>query len=381
MADPLRDELSRALDEARKAREEAERLRSEARDMEHRLRQEARDSDRRMREEQREQRRGRGRPPGPPRGPHSGASWTHGPPDFGPPADEPAGAEVRESLDLSGIRSVLIDQSAGKLSVRACAEGEDPEVIAASNKTPPTLSVRRDGDRLHVGIKQQTGWLFRRRAGATSSVRLRGDFAVIRVNQGYGEVQLRDLVAASFDIDVGAGTITAYSCRGTLKANVGAGKVNLNDHAGLATCETGTGDVQVDIAEIAPGEYHIAAGLGRAELMLPAGHVVHTRASSGIGRSRIEYPNGPESAPTQVRIDTGVGEVSVKERRAGKEAARPPAPVARTAGLAPQKAARQRESEELRVLQMLEQGRITSADAAQLLAALQGSRPPLDDDE
>ena len=376
MADGLQEELRRALEEAKRAREDAERARNDARGMEHRLRQEFHDTQRRLRDEQRSERRGRGRSPGTgPLGP--GSAHAHE-----APGDDPAGAEVRESFDLSGVREVVVDQSAGRLTIRACAEGESPEVIAASNKTPPTLNVRRDGDRLTIAIKQQTGWLFRRRSGATTSIRLRGEFAVLRVNQGYGEVQLRDLVAGTMDIDVGAGTITAYSCRGNVKANVGAGKVGLNDHAGLATCETGTGDVQVDIAEALPGEYRIAAGLGRAELMLPAGLVVHTRASSGIGRSRIEYPNGPDSAPIQVRVDTGVGEVSVKERRAGKEAARPPAaPMARAVGFAPQKAARQRESEELRVLQLLEQGRISSEDAAQLLAALQGSRPPLDEEE
>jgi hypothetical protein len=35
--------------------------------------------------------------------------------------------------------------------------------------------------------------------------------------------------------------------------------------------------------------------------------------------------------------------------------------------------ARRREAEELRVLQLLEQGRITSQEAAELIAALQGT--------
>ncbi|MBE0609103.1 MAG: hypothetical protein IH609_06975, partial [Dehalococcoidia bacterium] len=39
-------------------------------------------------------------------------------------------------------------------------------------------------------------------------------------------------------------------------------------------------------------------------------------------------------------------------------------------------AERRRESEELRVLQMLEQGKITPQDAADLIAALRGSTVP-----
>ena len=39
------------------------------------------------------------------------------------------------------------------------------------------------------------------------------------------------------------------------------------------------------------------------------------------------------------------------------------------------------EAEELRVLQMLEQGRISSQDAADLIAALQGAAPPVTGEE
>jgi hypothetical protein len=42
---------------------------------------------------------------------------------------------------------------------------------------------------------------------------------------------------------------------------------------------------------------------------------------------------------------------------------------------------RRREAEELRVLQLLEQGRISSQEAADLIAALQGAAPPVAEDE
>lgn len=370
MPENLQDQLDRAREEARVAREAAQRLREEAREMERRIREEARS--------QRHSRRHGLDPDLPhPRGPRP---WGLEDPSENSEREEPAGAEVREDLSLDGVRQVVIDQSAGKLTVRLCAEGEAPVVVSASNKTPPRLLIARDGDRLTIAIKQQAGWLFRRRSGATSLVRLRGEFASIRINLGYGEMQLRDLVVTTFDLDAGAGTITTYSCRGSVKANVGAGRVALNDHAGLAHCETGTGDIQVDIAEAAPGEYRANAGMGRAEFYLPAGLTVHTRASSGIGRAKIEYPNAAEDAPIQVRIETGIGEAAVKERRAGKEPTRPPAPPPRAGSFAPQKA-RRRESEEIRVLQLLEQGRISSQEAAELLAALQGAPPPLDEDD
>jgi hypothetical protein len=340
-------------EEARRAREEAQRLRDEARDL-----------GRRLRDEARAQRHGRG----------------HGQASGGSGEDEPGGVETTEPLDLAGVRHLVIELAAGRLTVRDCVADEEPAVTASSSKTPPRLSVHREGDRLTIAVRQAPGWLFRRRSGATTVVRFRAKLASLRVNVSYGEIQLRDLDAATMDLDMGAGSISAYSCRGSLKANVGAGRISLHDHAGLARCETGTGDIQADIAEAESGEYRANAGMGRAEFSFPPGLALHARANSGIGRSKVEYPDGGEDAPVQVRVEAGIGEVGVKERRGDREPARPPAPAARSAaGTGPQRA-RRREAEEIRVLQMLEQGRISSQEAAELLAALQGAPSPTEGD-
>ncbi|WP_423242392.1 SHOCT-like domain-containing protein [Tepidiforma thermophila] len=63
-----------------------------------------------------------------------------------------------------------------------------------------------------------------------------------------------------------------------------------------------------------------------------------------------------------------------RPRRTPARAARPPRPPARAAD-------RRREAEELRVLQLLEQGRITPQEAADLIAALRGAPGPAFADE
>jgi hypothetical protein len=366
----LHEQRDLAREAARLAREAARQARDEAREIERRLRSEAHEAARAARHERHQSRRESS----------AGGRWgSPGPADA--PNDEPLGAEVREDLNLDGVTSIRIDQSAGKVTVRACIEGESPGVIAASNKTPPQLIVSREGDRLDISIRQTAGWLFRRRHGATSVVRLRGNFAVLKANLGYGELQLRDLAAGDASLDVGAGSINLYSVRANVKVSVGAGRIALHDHAGLARCDTGTGDIHVDIAEAVPGEYRANAGIGRAEFLLPPGLAVHTIVNSGVGKSKVDYPSAGESAPIQLRIETGIGQVTVRARRSDKEPAQPPPPPsARMGSFAPQRARRQ-ESEELRVLQLLEQGRISSQEAAELLAALQGAPPPLDEDD
>jgi hypothetical protein len=366
MAD-WRDELENAREDARRARAEAQRLRNEARELERRLRQEERQRSREERHSERAEAvrirlaasgRGPGGMPPPP-------SWT---------PESAEGARAEQAFSLDGVTTVHVDQTAGRVTIRPCREGETPGVVSSGNKSAPRLEVTPDGDRLVIEIKLSTGWLFRRKQGATTVVRLLPQVGNLRLDLGYGEAHIREIHTDSLRIDVGAGTITTAQTSGHLRANVGAGKLGIHGHSGLADCDTGTGDVLVDISHLVPGEYRIDAGIGRAEVRLPADGQVYIRASSGMGKTRIEYPSAPEGAPTSLKINTGVGEVSVRARQPGDDVP-PPAPPVQAK---PQRGARapqprRREAEELRVLQLLEQGRITSQEAADLIAALQGA--------
>lgn len=354
-----RSEIERAREEARRAREEAERLRKEARELEHRLRREARE---RAREERRE---ARGRPPDePPPG------W-QGPklPSENPPE---ATETVSATLDTAGVRVVAINQPAGHVLVHP---GEGPHTVTSSGRSTPKIDVGRAGDRLTIEIQLARGWLFRRRQGARTTVTLPQQLEDVRVAIGYGDIEVRDLESDAFHLDAGAGEVKTFATAGSLEAHAGAGRIVLHAHRGLARCDIGTGDVSMDIAAAVPGEYRGDVGMGRVELRLPPGHEAAIRASSGIGKARIQYPQAGEDAPIKVRIETGIGEATVKERVAG-EAPPPPSP-ARPARNA---AARRREAEEMRVLQLLEQGRITSAEAADLIAALHGAGGTFDEE-
>ncbi len=377
-----RDEANRAREAARAARAEAERLRQEAdrlrkekRSEAHRLRMEAlrlrheaHDADRRARHELRDERRS---------GSRSRSS--------GEPAGEsPSGASTVQELLVDGIDSFSVHQTAGKLIVRACEEGEQPGLIATGSRTPPHVEVTRDGHSLRIEIRLSTGWLFRRRQGATTVVRLPSSFDALDVDLGYGEVQVRDLTGRTLKVNGGAGDIRTYSLTGALEVDVGAGKIAVYDHSGLVRSNTGTGDSLIDIAAVAAGDYRVEVGMGRVELRLPEGEQVLVRASSGIGKKRVDYPSAGEDAPTRATVETGIGEAVVRARTPGKQPERPPVMTAKPqrGGARPTQPARRHEAEELRVLEMLELGKITSQEAAELIAALQGAaRLPDEDDQ
>lgn len=355
------DDLERAQSEARQARETADRLRNEARELERKLREQARSA-----------RHGARRPHGQ-WGPEATAR------DGGEPASG-ASARTEQSFSIEGVRNVSVDQTAGNLTVQMCTPDEMPGVVTTAAKGPPQLEVRREGDRLVIEVPMAKGWLFRRKQGPTTVVRLWPGLSNVRINVGYGEAQIRDVICETMKLDVGAGMITGYATAGDVHADVGAGKLTLNAHRGLASCSTGTGDVMLDIAEVVPGDYKVDVGMGRAEVRLPAGAQIHVKTASGIGKSRNEYPGGPESSPSRLKLNTGIGEVIVKTR-SGATAEPRPAGTAKPQRPSRPGTVRRFEAEELRVLQMLEQGRISSQDAADLIAALQGAAPPVTGDE
>ena len=366
-----REEARRAQEEVRRLRDETRRIRDEARSEAHRLRDTAREAMREERTREREARHGGWPGPGPlPPFPPS-------PPNLRMELGE--GMRSEESFSLEGVREVRVDQTAGKLTLRYCAEGETPGASSAGSKSAPQLTVERDGDRLKVEVKLSVGWLFRRKQGATTVVRLARGVEDIHANLGYGNLLVRDIECRSLRLDVGAGDIQCYSARAKVDANVGAGKLAVYDHHGLASCDSGTGDVLIDVAEIEKGEYRANAGIGRVELRLPPDQQVKLSIESGLGRSRAEYPGGPDNSPTRVSISTGVGEAVVRARKLDQEPVQPPPATKQRPGRPA--GARRHEAEELRVLQLLEQGRISSQEAADLIAALQGVQPPVEGDE
>ena len=89
----------------------------------------------------------------------------------------------------------------------------------------------------------------------------------------------------------------------------------------------------------------------------------------------------PESAATKIRVETGIGEASVRRRPADAAAGSPPPPGTKPQRDAREATRRRKEGEELRVLQLLEQGKISTQEAADLIAALQDARMAFDDDE
>lgn len=293
-----------------------------------------------------------------------------------PPAP---GTLAAAMLDLDGITRVHVNHTAGKLVLRQANPGEAPSVNASSSKQAPELQVERHGETLTINVKLSMGRLFRRRQGAQADIVLPAGLDEVNVEMGAGKVEISSFAAGRMRLHAGAGDVVVTNVQSDLSVEVGAGRVAVDGHAGAIRCETGTGDVSVGVSEAPPGDYEISTGMGGAELRLPPGLQVTARVSSGIGQTKVEYPIAGPGAPIRVVVNTGIGKALLREQQAGRggtptSGIRPQRPGGRPSSAAAGDAA------ELRVIQLLEQGRISAREAADLIAALKG-QPPAGDDE
>ena len=281
------------------------------------------------------------------------------PPDDGTPA-----VRSEQSLSLDGVRSVQVDQTAGKLTIRNCKEGETPGIVSIGNKSTPEVSVQRAGERLMIEVKLTKGWIFRRRQGATTVIRLDPcDFEHVKIEKATAKP--KSGLSARTPRECRRGLHTGSSPWEHRRERRRRQSSVLSQSALRAV--SGHGDVLLDVAELVPGEYKVDVGLGRAEVRLPAGGEVYIRAQSGIGKSRIEYPSAAEGAPIRLRLNSGIGECIVKAREPGASTVEQAASMAsQMRPQRPSRAAAQlaRAKENDARIQMLRTGKITQQDAA-----------------
>jgi hypothetical protein len=190
----------------------------------------------------------------------------------------------------------------------------------------------------------------------------------------HGHLVLSDVACDDVTINVGAGEVRLGGVHADTAVDVGAGHVVAERHTGLFTCDCGTGDARIEVVGAKAGEYTVDVGIGQAELVLPPGLRVHPSLSSGLGKSELNYPDAGDGAEITARVNAGIGRAALTMGKG------PGAPHETPASRKPP-ASRRTESEEVRVLQLLEQGRISAQEAADLITALQGAPRPSDDND
>lgn len=230
-----------------------------------------------------------------------------------------------------------------------------------------------------------------------------GTGAAIRISQSEGQ----------FNIDTADGGVAIVACRGTITVDSGSGSVNVVDSSGSLAADTGGGSVSVrgfkgpvhvdtgsgnvELREISGRNVYVDTGKGEIEAVLPGSSPGRWQLESGSGAIILQVPENisarfafmgsnldlddlalEDYSLSQDRVsgslNDGRGNVAVSSSSGNITARKIPAAV--TFSSEPHSYQRQedreRDEESLKILTMLEQGVISTAEAEKLLDALRG---------
>jgi hypothetical protein len=283
----------------------------------------------------------------------------------------------------------------GDLTVVAVAQGEEPRVETSAGEDL-AIKVTRDGDLVRVEIGREGGWLDFRPEGP---VTLRVPRHVrARVRTEFGRMRVEGLdQGCNLELSTSAGAIDVTRCAGRLALRTGAGKISGRQLSGTFDVETAAGAVRLGITGLEPGHHRLQTNMGEVRVDLAPGLKVRIEARTGMGSARVRYPSAADAAAV-LHLTTDLGAVKVREgtdpderhgdyprwepmppfppfmgsrprrwarawARAWEWPARSPAPPAQSKPVG---------DEELRrILTMVENGKITAADAEKLIRAIE----------
>jgi hypothetical protein len=261
--------------------------------------------------------------------------------------------------------------------VRGLSPGEAPRAVAqGAREAEQAIRVSREGDvltlRVGGGLFTSTG-MHRLELHVPPASRL-----TLRTH--LGKLSLERLAACDLNLHVSAGSVRLHDVRGRLRLSVDAGEVKGDGLGGTFSVQSQAGEVKLGITQLDAGEHVIRAAMGAVNVELAKGLDVRIESRTSLGSTRTRYPSNP-SAAAVLRLEADLGSVRVREggaaedtrhgdwpdwRRVWKDLA---SSVARSLEETPPSP--RPPSEELRkVLELVEAGKLSAADAERLLGAM-----------
>ncbi len=248
-------------------------------------------------------------------------------------------------------------------------------------------------------------------------VRVRGIRGRLRVDVGSGEILVEE-AEGNFELETGSGDVTLRAVSGRSRVETGSGAVVVEGFRGSLTGETGSGEVS--IARLR-GDLELETGSGSVVIRQLSGTRVSVETSSGDlrihglplegARWQLETGSGdvelalPETAACAVEVETGSGPIECRlpldRREAGRRRLmgilnRPDGMIRVSTGsgsvallplaggefVPPEEISDFPEASDdasLSVLRMVEEGKISPAEAEALLEALSDAPPPAEE--
>jgi len=209
-----------------------------------------------------------------------------------------------------------------------------------------------------------------------------------RVHCDMGKLRVHGLAGCDLDASVNAGKLELEEVRGRLKLVGSMGAIWGEKVGGTFDVRSDAGSVHLGIDALDDGEHHIRTAMGSVKVDLARGLEVKIETSTTLGSARSSYPSNP-AAKAVLRLESQLGSVKVREageaddsrhgdwpdwRRWWAEAKEvitnvPPSSDAAPTS-PPAEGAEDKETSMRRILEMVQNGKLTAVEAERLIRAM-----------
>lgn len=287
-------------------------------------------------------------------------------------------------LEFAERPSLELRATAEHILVLPVEAGGSPRIEVETRRGEvPKLVVERSGETVVVKSEQTMAvaqWMFgaipfkRLTVFVPTSVRA-------RVRQDFGTLKVQQLEGCDLELSASAGTIALEHVRGRMAVSVDSGTIKGEHLAGTFDIRTSAGSVKLGIDALDAGEHRVRTEMGSVKLYLAPGLSVKFDSNTSLGSSRISYPEASDAKST-VLLTAELGSIRVKEgeafvderhgdwadwRKVWKDAM---AEVSAVVNEVIPKQARVPDEELRKVLELVQDGKISASDGERLIRAM-----------
>lgn len=251
----------------------------------------------------------------------------------------------------------------------------------AGERSPVTVE-QVDGT---TRVRVRTSWVDLPFAGDDVVKRLRlyvPPHVRAKLSTSMGRLRVERLAGCDLDISTSAGTVELEQVRGRLSVSVDSGTVKGEHLGGTFSVRSQAGAVSLGIDALDAGTHVVRTAMGSVKVELAKGLAVRVETSATLGSARSSYPSTPD-AEAVLRLEADLGSVKVREGGAAEDARHGDWPdwrrlwrdvvgsVAEQLETKPPPSKRPVSDAALReVLDLVQQGKLTSAEAERLIRAM-----------
>lgn len=216
-------------------------------------------------------------------------------------------------LELSERPTIDLNVSAERIRVVPVEPGGVPrlEIEGGRDEITP-VEFKREGDQLIItSSSNPAAWPWPGAGMVRKLTLVVPEHVRARIRQDFGQLFVERLAGCDLDLSASAGTISLEDVKGRLKISVDSGTVSGERLGGTFDVVSQAGSVKLNIDSLDPGEHRVRTAMGSVKLLLAPSVLVKIEAHTTLGSTRVSHPSTPE-AEARLVLSAELGSIKVK---------------------------------------------------------------------